>query len=104
VAFSIKKMDDGYKIVDGAEKELLRLKAKSDKLKFKDAADKELGYVTTTSPTKFKLKDPTQQVTYFAFQQQEDGDWKLEDEAGALIYKIKKRDYGWEVKDAAEAE
>ena len=36
-------------------------------------------------------------------QRQDDGDWKLKDGQENLIYKIKARDYGFEIEDAGEA-
>ena len=38
----------------------------------------------------------------FKLQVQADGDWKFEDSNEKLIYKIKKRDYGFEIEDDSE--
>jgi hypothetical protein len=103
-AFSLKLKDDGLKLVDANEKELARIThSESDKYKFKDAADKTLGYVTGAAP-KFKIKDAAQEKTLFIFQRQEGGDWKLEDGDENLICKIGKRDYGWKIEDDTEKE
>lgn len=88
--------DGGAKLLDGAEKELARYTWSSGKLKIKDAADQVLGYVTGEAPV-FKLEDPGQERLLFRLQQQEDGDWKLEDPEGKLLLRIKQRSYGVEV-------
>ena len=43
-----------------------------------------------------------QSVDLYKFQPQSDGDWKLEGAVDKLIYKIKKRSYGFEIEDDAE--
>ena len=98
-AFELKPKDDGAKVVDAEERELYRFKLKGDKLKIKDADDKVLGYVSTDGK-QFKIKDASQQTVLFKLQQQADGDWKLEDGAQNLLAKIKKRDYGYTIRDA----
>ena len=40
----------------------------------------------------------------FALQRQQDGDYKLEDASGGLIYKVKKRPYGLKIEDASGVE
>lgn len=100
-AFELKLKGDGAKVVDASEKELFRLKAKSNKVKLKDAADTVLGYVKFYGGEGdyFKVKNANQDKDLFKFQPQADGDWKLEDSSGALICKVKKRDYGWTIRD-----
>jgi len=41
-------------------------------------------------------------VELFKLQRQDDGDWKLENGQDKLIYKVKRRDYGFEIEDEAE--
>ncbi len=101
LAFSIKPEDDGAKLVDASEHEIARYNLKGDKLKVKDSADRVLGYVTG-SHGKYHVKDPEQKTVLFEFQRQADGDWKLEDGHEKLLYKIKKREYGFEIEDAHE--
>ena len=99
LAFSIKPEDDGAKLVDASEREIARYNLKGDKLKIKDSNDHVLGYVTG-SHGKYHLKDPEQKTILFELKLQENGDWKLEDGHQKLLYKIKKRDYGFEIEDS----
>ncbi len=96
--FSFKKKEDGGKLVDASEKELARFNLNGDKLKVKDPQDIVLGYIVGAGD-RFKVKDADQTITLFQLQKQTDGDWKLEDGKENLIYKIKKRDYGFEIED-----
>ena len=100
-AFSLKPKEDGAKLVDGQEQELARFNVSGDKLKIKDAQDQVLGYIVG-SAGKYHVKDPTQETIWYEIQRQEDGDWKVEDGQEKLIYKIKRRDYGFEIEDDAE--
>ncbi|MGK0189815.1 MAG: hypothetical protein ACI9R3_005633 [Verrucomicrobiales bacterium] len=103
-AFSIKLKDDGLKLVNDREEELVRVtRDESGKHKFKDPTDKVLGYVTGGVP-KYRIKDATQEQVLFEFRRQDGGDWKLEDGAEALLCKVLKRDYGWKIEDASENE
>lgn len=99
--YSLKPKEDGAKLVDPAEKELARFNAANGKLKIKSPTDEVLGYVVGTSD-RFKVTSPDQGRTLFKLQRQEDGDWKLEDGEDGLIYKIKKREYGFEIEDPKE--
>lgn len=98
VSFSVKPESDGAKLVDADEKEIARFTVDQNKLKIKDAADVVLGYVVVVDGH-FKIKNAEQTEELFKLQMQSDGDWKLEDGGGKLIYKIKKRDYGFEIED-----
>ncbi len=100
-AFSIKPQDDGAKLVDADEQELARFNLSGSKLKVKDPDDTVLGYVIA-SAGRYKIEDANQEVELWKLQQQEDGDWKLEDGQDQLIYKIKKREYGFEIEDATD--
>jgi hypothetical protein len=103
-AFSIKLKEDGLKLVNGREEELVRVtRDESGKHKFKDPSDKVLGYVTGGVP-KYRIKDATQKQVLFEFRRQDDGDWKLKDGKEALLCKVLKRDYGWKIEDASENE
>lgn len=96
-SFSIKVREDGAKLVDGAENELARIRIEPDgRIKVKDAADKPLATVTGAAP-QWHLKDAESGQVLFQLVRQDDGDLKLEDGAGRLLYRIKKRDYGAEV-------
>ena len=98
VSFSVKPEADGAKLVDAKEQEIARFTVDANKLKVKDAADVVLGYVVVVDGH-FKIKNAEQTVELFKLQSQADGDWKLENGGGDLIYKIKKRDYGFEIED-----
>jgi len=101
--FSIKPKDNGAKLVDGSEpeKELFRYTWEGKEWRIKDPADKVVGYIVVRE-NYFEARDPDKKTTHFRLQSQPDGDYKLEDPAGKLLRKIKKRDYGWEIEDDAE--
>lgn len=94
-AFSLKRRDDGAKLVDGADKELARLTIKGRKIKVKDAADKVLGYIVAAEG-RLKVEDADQKEL-FEWQRQADGDWKLKSADEKMIYRIKVREYGFEI-------
>ena len=100
-AFSLKPEPDGAKLVDAEERELARFNRDGSKLKIKGPNDDVLGYVIA-SDGKFKIEDSEQEVELWNLQQQSDGDWKLEDGQGQLIYKVKLREYGLEIEDPSE--
>lgn len=98
---SLKPKDDGAKLVDASEQELARYNIQGDKLKIKDPRDNVLGYVVGAAP-RFKVKDATQEQDLFKLIGQDDGDWKLEDAHDTLLYKIKRRPYGFEIEDPSK--
>lgn len=95
--FSFKFKTDGAKLVDGADRELVRLKRKDNrKIEIKDAGDAVLGYVIKQGGF-WKLENADQTQELFILRRQEDGDYKLEDGTDRQLYRIKKRDYGFEI-------
>jgi len=94
--YSIKFRADGAKLVDDEERELARYNYSKGKVKIKDADDNVLGYIVGDAK-KLKVEDASQEITFFKMQSQDDGDWKLEDRQDKLVYRIKKRDYGYEL-------
>ena len=100
-AFSVKPEDDGAKLVDADEKEIARFKVSGAKLKIKDAQNVVLGYVIY-SDGKYKVENADQSQELWKLQPQGDGDWKFEDGEGRLIYKLMKREYGYEIEDGNE--
>lgn len=95
--FALKQQADGAKLVDGKEKELVRIKTdKPGKIKFKNAAEKTLGYVVIKQGY-WKLENPEQNQELYIFRQQNSGNYKLEDAANKEIYQIKPRDNGLEI-------
>ena len=100
-AWSIKRKDDGAKLVDATEQELARMTVDGRKLKVKDPQDVVLGWISKNE-TKYRILGPDSETRLFQLQRQEDGDWKLEDPQGQLICKFKKREYGYEAEGPAE--
>ncbi len=94
--YSLKPMPDGAKLVDGADNELARLTLDGNKIKIKDAADTALGYVVSQEGY-WKLENAAQTEELYILRLQADGDLKLEDGADQPIYRIKVRDYGYEI-------
>lgn len=95
--YSLKFKSDGAKFVDAADNELARLKVdETGKVKIKAADEKVLGYVVPEAGY-WKLKNAEQSVELYVLRLQDDGDLKLEDGADNQIYRIKKRDYGYEI-------
>jgi hypothetical protein len=100
-AFSWKPQADGAKLVDADEKEISRYNRDGTKLKIKGPDDVVLAYVVG-SGDQYKVKSADQQKELWELQKQADGDWKLKDGSGKLIYMIKMRPYGFEVEDGNE--
>jgi hypothetical protein len=101
-AYELKKKDDGAKLVDPADAEVLRFKLDGTKLKVKGPDDKVFGYVVVR-PGELTLKDADQTKELFEVQRGEDGDWKLKDGADRMLLRIKKREYGWEIETPDDA-
>lgn len=100
--YSLKFKPDGAKLVDGADNELARLTIdENQKVKIKDAADQVLGYVVTKTGY-WKLENADQTKELYILRRQEDGDFKLEDGNDNLVYKIKVREYGYEIETPDE--
>lgn len=95
-AFSLKPREDGAKLFDGKEKEVARYNLSPGKLKIKDEHDKTLAYIIMARPH-LHIEDADQEERLWKVQRQPDGDWKLERRNDTLVYRIKKRDYGFEV-------
>lgn len=98
--YSLKAKDDGAKLVDAEEQELARFTLSGSKVKVKGPDDEVLGYIIGEG-ARFKIEDAEQTRVLFELQRQADGDWKLEDGDEVPIYRIKKRDYGFELEDPA---
>lgn len=95
-SFALKVREDGAKLVDAEEHELARIRVEDDgRVKFKDAADTALGSVHGASP-QWHLKDAAGAVV-FQLVRQDDGDLKVQDGKGALLFRVKVRDYGAEI-------
>lgn len=95
-SFALKVREDGAKLVDAEEHELARLRVEADgRVKFRDAADNALGSVHGAAP-QWHLKDASGAVV-FQLVRQDDGDLKVQDGGGALLFRVKVRDYGAEI-------
>ena len=95
--YSLKFKPDGAKLVDASDSELARLKVDdSQKVKIKAADETVLGYVVTQDGY-WKLENGDQSEELYVLRLQDDGDLKLEDGADTQIYRVKKRDYGYEI-------
>ena len=95
-AFSLKILVDGAKIINGNNKEIARLSVdKKQKVKIKNSSDVTLGYIVYRE-NKWKIEDGKQQQLY-VLQKQVDGDYKLENGQNKEIYRIKARNYGYEI-------
>ncbi|MFE1746708.1 hypothetical protein [Coleofasciculus sp. H7-2] len=95
--FALKTEADGAKLVDGKDKELARFNVDNGgKVKIKNPTDKVLGYVVTKDGY-WKIENADQTKELYILRRQNDGDYKLEDGANKEIYRIKARDYGFEI-------
>jgi hypothetical protein len=95
--FALKTEADGAKLLDGKDKELARFNVDAGgKVKIKNPDDKVLGYVVIKDGY-WKIENADQTKELYVLRSQNDGDYKLEDAADKEIYRIKARDYGFEV-------
>ncbi|NJM99956.1 MAG: hypothetical protein HC800_24970 [Phormidesmis sp. RL_2_1] len=107
--FSLKFEPDGAKLVDGADQELARLtldasihrnaggsRQGAGKVKIKDINHQVLGYVVIHDGY-WKLENAAQTEELYILRLQADGDLKLEDGTDKLVYRVKRRDYGYEI-------
>ncbi len=96
-AFAIKFQPDGAKWVDGNDQELARFTVdENQKVKIKDPSDNVLGFVVIKDGY-WKIENAEQTQELFILRRQDDGDYKLEDGSDTQIYRIKQRDYGYEI-------
>jgi len=96
-AFSLKPKDNGIKVESADGSEIARLTVDEErKIKIKDAADTTLGYVVSKDKY-WKIENPEQTKELYILRQQTDGDYKLETGSDRQIYRLKRRDYGWEI-------
>ncbi len=95
--FSLKLKPNGAKLVDNSDNELARLTTDNNqKIKIKDAADQVLGYVVTQE-NYWKVENAEQTEELYILRRQKDGDYKLEEGNDSPVYRIKVRDYGYEI-------
>ena len=100
VAFKIKPRDDGAKLFNAAGEEMARFTysegaGETTKIKIKDATDKVLGFVSV-SLNRYKIVD-ADQADQFEFQSDDGRDWKFKTADEKLVFRVKSRDYGFEI-------
>lgn len=104
-AFSLKPKENGLKVEGANGLEIARLtRDEQGKIKIKDPDDVTLGYVISEDKH-LKIKNPEQTKELYILRQQADGDYKLyakqyplkETASDRQIYRIKRRNYGWEI-------
>ena len=97
VAFVLNPKDNGAKMVDGNNEELARLAVDpKQRVKMKNAADEVLGYIVPGNGY-WKIENPEQTQELYILRRQDNGDYKLEDGESRPIYRIKARNYGFEI-------
>ena len=99
--YEIKFKADGAKLVDSDEMEMARFKVDGKKVTVKLPDETVAAYIIVKD-REFQVRDESQKVELFELKSQSDGDWKLKGSNDQLLAVIKKRDYGYEVEDAAE--
>ena len=95
--FSLKPKANGIKVENAAGEEIARLTVDSDRqIKIKNPADQTLGYVVSKSDY-WKLENADRTKELYILRKQTDGDYKLETAKNKPIYRLKRRNYGWEI-------
>ena len=94
--FSLKKEEDGAKLIDAKNQEIARIKTeKNGKIKLKNAQDKVLGNVVA-SQNKWKLENPEGKQDLYILSKQ-GNNYQLTDGAKKEIYTIKSNEKGLEI-------
>lgn len=99
-AFEIKPESNGAKLVDADDKEIARYSVTGHGLKIKDAADHVLGHIVRHDDA-YKIEDADRKHVLFKIAGKEGGDWSVENGNQERLYRIKKRDYGFEIESAS---
>ena len=101
--FAIEPIVGGAKFLDATEKEIARFTIGSDSKQFKinNAAGKVLGYGAIKGSA-WTIENAEQTKELYILSRQEDGNYQLKNEAGKEIYRIKLRDYGFEIETPAK--
>jgi len=95
--FSLEFRSDGAKLEAAGGEELARLTVDgSNKVKIKDASDATLGYIVSDTD-KWKVENAAQTEELYILRRQTDGDYTFETGADQDVYRIKQRDYGFEI-------
>ncbi|MDF5719583.1 MAG: hypothetical protein PUP91_03625, partial [Rhizonema sp. PD37] len=93
--FAIKKQADMAKLIDSSNKEIAKFNREaSGKIKIKNSAEQELGYVVIE---KGYWKLEKSEKDFYILRKEGDGDYKLENFRKKEIYRIKQLNEGWEI-------
>lgn len=95
-SFEIKPEPDGAKLVGPDDKEIARYTANDHTLSVKDANDKVVGHIVRQEDY-YKVEDADRTKVLFKIAGKTGGDWSVEDGQQTRLYRIKKRDYGFEI-------
>ncbi|MCX7423644.1 MAG: hypothetical protein NT013_29475 [Planctomycetia bacterium] len=98
----IKPESNGAKLVGADAKEIARYSVSEHTLKIKDAADKVLGHIVRHDDA-YKIEDADRKNVLFKIAGKSNGDWSVEDGKQERLYRIKKRDYGFEIESVSGA-
>lgn len=99
--YELKPEPNGAKLVGSGEQEIARYHISDHTLKIKDAHDTVLGHIVRHDDH-YKIEDAERQTVLFKIAAQSDGDWTVEDGAQKRLYRIKKRDYGFEIESPSK--
>ena len=98
----IKPESNGAKLAGTDDKEIARYSVSEHTLKIKDAADKVLGHIVRHDDA-YKIEDADRKNVLFKIAGKSNGDWSVEDGQQERLYRIKKRDYGFEIESESGA-
>ncbi len=99
VILKLEPRDGDYKLADGADQPLGKVRVKAtDRVTLKDADGQELWRVKLKDYGA-EVEDPTGERLY-KLKLEDDGVWKLRGPDDETLFKLKPRDYGYKVADA----
>jgi hypothetical protein len=97
--FEVKCRPDGAKLVDGAEKELARLKSEPGRIRVKGPDESRLASVTGNAPL-WNVEGPDGKTILFKYSRLASGDCQLTDGSDKVLLKLQKCSYGFCVSSA----
>jgi hypothetical protein len=99
IAFAFESRRDGIRLQDGGGKLLAVLRLEDESLTIEDARGHPVGVVVPPGEGSrgFRVLRPDQGTPLYEFRSEPDGDLKLIDANDELVYKLKRRDYGFKV-------
>ena len=101
LAFRIQPTGDSIRVEDGAGNVIVVLRLRKQSLAIEDARGRLVGVVLPPSEGRrgYRLLSPNSERTLFELRSESDGDFKIIDTRDALVYEVKRRDYGFKVLD-----